>query len=207
MSALFSYRRRRRRNWFNHAKVRSMTQRHRPKPLPFSILRIASSGEMWRARRARRIFSASWARSPSMQSGRQRGRPRRPCNGGTASSGNNAWVESWQFAPVSSIANGMPRPSQIKWRLLPRLARSVGFAPVCGPQKLLAPNNYQQPHGTSRSGHHEKANSATRSESGPKFRHAANRVNAANKSFQNRNPIVSAASARECHFGVRTKYP
>ncbi|MDQ1390131.1 MAG: hypothetical protein QOF56_3585, partial [Acidobacteriaceae bacterium] len=67
-----------------------------------------------------------------------------------ASSSGNAWVESWQFAPVSSIATGMPRPSQIKWRLLPRLARSVGFAPVCGPQKLLAPNNYQQPHGTSR---------------------------------------------------------
>jgi DNA-binding transcriptional MerR regulator len=43
-------------------------------------------------------------------------------------------VESWQFAPVSSIANGMPRPSQIKWCLLPRLARSVGSAPVCGPK-------------------------------------------------------------------------
>ncbi len=141
-----------------------------------------------------------------MQSGRQRGRPRRPCSGGMASSSGNAWVESWQFAPVSSIANGMPRPSQIKWRLLPRLARSVGFAPVCGPQKLLAPSNYQRPHETSRSGHHEKANSATRSESSPKFRHAANRVNAANKSCQNRNPIVSAASARECHFEAQTQY-
>jgi len=105
-----------------------------------------------------------------MQSGRQRGRPRRPCSGGMASSSGNAWVESWQFAPVSSIANGMPRPSQIIWRLLPRLARSVGFAPVCGPQKLLAQNNYQQLHGTSRSGHNERANSATRSESSPKFR-------------------------------------
>src|ERR1700741_4297271 len=77
-----------------------------------------------------------------MQAGRERGRPRRPCNGGTASSSGNAWVESWQFAPFSSIANGMPRPSQIKWRLLPRLARSVGFGPVCGPQKRLALNNY-----------------------------------------------------------------
>ena len=104
------------------------------------------------------------------------------------------------------LPNGMPRPSQIKWRLLPRLARSVGFAPVCGPQKLLAPSNYQRPHETSRSGHHEKANSATRSESSPKFRHAANRVNAANKSCQNRNPIVSAASARECHFEAQTQY-
>ena len=49
----------------------------------------------------------------------------RTCNGGMASSSGNAWVESWQFALVSSMANGMPRPSQIKWRLLPRLARSV----------------------------------------------------------------------------------
>src|SRR5260370_20532924 len=81
-----------------------------------------------------------------------------------ASISGNAWVESWQFAPVSSIANGMPRPSQIKWRLLPRLARSVGFAPVCGPQNLLAPNNYQQLHGTSRSGHPEQTNSATRAQ-------------------------------------------
>jgi hypothetical protein len=95
---------------------------------------------------------------------------------------------------------------RIKWRLLPRLARSVGFAPVCGPKKLLAPNSYQQPHGTSRSAHHERANSATRSESGPKSRRAANRINAANKSYQNRNPIASAASARECHFGVQTEY-
>jgi len=54
--------------------------------------------------------------------------------------------------------------------LAARLARSVGFAPVCGPQKLLAQNNYQQLHGTSRSGHNERANSATRSESSPKFR-------------------------------------
>ena len=206
MSALFSYLRRRRRNWFIHANVRSTTQRHRPKPLPFSVLRIASRGKMWRARSARRMFSASYARSPSTQSGRQRGRPRRPCSGGMASSSRNAWVESWQLAPVSSIANGMPRPSQIKWRLLPRFARSVGFGPVCSPQKPLAPNSYQQPHGTSRSGHYEKANSVMRSESSPKFRRTANRVNAANKSCQNRSPIVSAASATECHFGAQTEY-
>jgi hypothetical protein len=51
--------------------------------------------------------------------------------------------------------------------------------------------DYQRPHGTNRSGHHEKANSATESESGPKFQRAANRVNAANKSCQNRN-LISA---------------
>jgi hypothetical protein len=85
------------------------------------------------------------------------------------------------LAPVSSIANGMPCPSQIKWRLLPRLARSVGFGPVCSPQKPLAPNNCQRPHATSRSGHHEKANSATRNGSNPRFRPVANHATAANK--------------------------
>ena len=59
ISARFSYRRRRRRNWFIHAQVRSMTQRRRPRPLPFFVLRIARRGRMWRSRRARRIFCAS----------------------------------------------------------------------------------------------------------------------------------------------------
>jgi hypothetical protein len=39
--------------------------------------------------------------------------------------------ESFRFAPVRRTASGTPRPSQIRWRLLPRLARSVGLGPVC----------------------------------------------------------------------------
>jgi hypothetical protein len=38
-----------------------------------------------------------------------------------------------RFAPVRRTASGTPRPSQIRWRLLPRLARSVGFGPVWSP--------------------------------------------------------------------------
>ena len=34
------------------------------------------------------------------------------------------------------FAKGMPRPSQIRWRLLPRLALSVGFGPVSSPPKI-----------------------------------------------------------------------
>ena len=45
----------------------------------------------------------------------------------------NASCESWRLAPVKRTASGTPRPSQITWRLLPRLARSVGFGPVCVP--------------------------------------------------------------------------
>jgi len=35
---------------FNHAKVRSTTQRHRPSPLPCFVLRMANRGKIWRVR-------------------------------------------------------------------------------------------------------------------------------------------------------------
>jgi len=43
----------------SQAKVRSTTHRHRPNPLPCSVLRLASKGMMWRASRPWRIASAS----------------------------------------------------------------------------------------------------------------------------------------------------
>ena len=39
--------------------------------------------------------------------------------------------ESFRLAPVRRTASGAPCPSQIRCRLLPRLARSVGLGPVC----------------------------------------------------------------------------
>ena len=68
-----------------------------------------------------------------MQPGRHRGRPRLPWSGGIASTSGNASCESCRLAPVKRIASGTPRASQIKCRLLPRLARSVGFGPVLVP--------------------------------------------------------------------------
>jgi hypothetical protein len=73
----------------------------------------------------------------------------------------------------------MPRPSQIRCCLLPRLARSVGFGPVWGPQKPPARNNYQEQRVTSRFGPHAKASSTTQNGLTPKLRLAANRANAA----------------------------
>jgi len=58
------------------------------------------------------------------------GSPRSPCSGGIASTNARASCESLRFAPVRRTASGTPRPSQIRWRLLPRLARLVGFGPV-----------------------------------------------------------------------------
>ena len=96
--------------------------------------------------------------------------------------------------------------SQIKWRLLPRFARSVGLGPVCSPQKLRALNNCRQQHATSRFGHHVKASLPMRNGSNPKFRPPANRANAASRSCRSRTPALSAASAREFHFGARKRY-
>jgi hypothetical protein len=55
--------------------------------------------------------------------------PVRRAAGGIASTNARASCESFRFAPVRRTASGTPRPSQIRWRLLPRLARSVGFGP------------------------------------------------------------------------------
>jgi hypothetical protein len=54
----------------------------------------------------------------------------RTCNGGMASSSGNAWVESWQFALVSSMANGMPNLS-IHFRSAASLATPL--FPLCDP--------------------------------------------------------------------------
>jgi hypothetical protein len=53
--------------------------------------------------------------------------------------------------PSSWIAGGTPRPSHIRWRLLPSLARSVGFGPVWRPQNLPGPNCRPRRPATSRS--------------------------------------------------------
>jgi len=104
-----------------------------------------------------------------------------------------ACVESWQLAPVSLIARGMPCPSQTKCRLLPSLARSVGFGPLNSPQKPRARSNCRQQHATSRSGHHGQASSAMRNGSSPRFRLSASRATAASRSSRNHTPDVSAA--------------
>ena len=58
------------------------------------------------------------------------GLPRPPCRSGIASTRAKASCESFRLAAVRRTASGMPCPSQIRCRLLPRLARSVGFGPV-----------------------------------------------------------------------------
>jgi hypothetical protein len=72
------------------ANVRSTTHRHPPRPLPYSVRRMASKGTICRARSPRRIAAASYPRSPSTQVRALPGRPRSPRSRGIAS--NNARV-------------------------------------------------------------------------------------------------------------------
>jgi hypothetical protein len=52
---------------------------------------------------------------------------------GTASTTASSSLESWTFAALSAIANGMPLASVNVWYLLPGLPRSTGLGPVCCP--------------------------------------------------------------------------
>jgi hypothetical protein len=73
--------------------------------------------------------------------------PASPCSRGIASINARASRESFRFAPVRRTASGTPRPSQIRWRLRPRLARSVGFRPVCCPPNTARTEQLSTPRG------------------------------------------------------------
>jgi hypothetical protein len=95
---------------------------------------------------------------------------------------------------VSWIARGTPRPSQIRWRLLPSLARSVGLGPVCCPQKLTAANCYLPLLGTNRSFRSVPASPARRNGSAAKALPPANHAVAASRSCLSHIPVPVAAS-------------
>jgi len=79
------------------------------------------------------MAAASYPRSPSTQSGRWRGRPRSPWSGGIASPNARASCESFRFAAGEANREWHTPPVANHWRLLPRLARSVGFGSVWPP--------------------------------------------------------------------------
>jgi hypothetical protein len=60
------------------------------------------------ARPAEGECDGSYSRSPRMQSGRQRGRPRSPGSGGIASTSGNASFKSCRLAPATRTASGAP---------------------------------------------------------------------------------------------------
>ena len=99
-----------------------------------------------------------------------------------ASISRSASCESFRLAAVSRMAKGIPWPSQMRCRLLPSFALSVGFGPVHCPQKLLASKTYPQPLWTTRFVNCERASQVARNGSSPKFLHVANRANVSSRS-------------------------
>jgi len=77
------------------------------------------------------------------------------------------------------MASGTPWPSQIRWRLLPNLARSVGLGPVCAPQKPRALSYRQLLPATNQSARSAPASPATRSGSVATHQPPASHANAA----------------------------
>ena len=82
-----------------------------------------------------RFRGVPYCRSPYSAFGLRRGRPRGPRMGGMSSTRFIASSDSLRLAPVRRTASGVPLPSTSKCRLVPFLARSVGFLPVRAPQK------------------------------------------------------------------------
>jgi len=124
-----------------------------------------------------------------------------------ASTSASACSESFLLAAVSWMASGIPRESQIRWRLLPSLARSVGLGPVNCPQKQLGLNSCRLQPWTSRFESNERANRAAQNESNPKYQPAANHASVSSRSYRTRSPTPWAAFPKECHCGGQIQCP
>ena len=124
------------------------------------------------------------------------------CSGGIASTNARASCESFRLAPVRRTASGMPSPSQIRWRLLPRLARSVGFGLRSGHRRRPRGwNNCPRLPATNQSGWSERANPRVQSGSDRTRPPVAGRASDASTSSPTRTRVPAGASARGCRFG------
>src|SRR5450759_3202446 len=124
------------RKWLSQAKVRSTTHLYRPNFSLLSMPRLAIRGVMPLLRRACRLALESYPLSACTLTGRLRGRPLLLCRGGIASTISSSIVVSATFAPVHFMARGIPLLSTTRWRFVPGLPLSVGFAPVPSPPFL-----------------------------------------------------------------------
>ncbi len=145
--------------------------------------------------------------SPSRASGRRRGRPGRPATGGMPSTRARVWVTSLTFAAVVMTLSGVPRPSQIKWCLLPVLRRSTGDGPVSAPP--FSPGRGSRPGrpATSRACRPRSARRAGVGAAGRRLLPSATGPVGASTSAPSRSPAPGAGVARLCRCGGRTGCP
>lgn len=146
--------------------------------------------------------------SPSRASGRRRGRPGRPATGGMPSTRARVWVTSLTFAAVVMTLSGVPRPSQIKWCLLPVLRRSTGDGPVSAPP-FFSPGCGSRPrmNATGRARRPRSARRAGPGAAGRRLLPSATGPVGASTSAPSRSPASAAGVARLCRCRGRTECP
>ena len=110
---------------------------------------------------------------------------------------------SWRLAPLSVRPSGVPRASVTRWRLMPGLARSVGFGPTSAPPFLQPGWRCRVPPGSSPAPLRPAVAPAAPGAASPRPRPRATRPAAASRSCRS-TQARSAPRATECPFGERT---
>ncbi len=165
------------------------------------------TGKILRRRSSRRTAFDSYALSPRTASGRRRGRPGRPATGGIPSTRLRVWVMSLTFAAVVMTLSGVPRPSQIRWCLLPVFRRSTGDGPVSAPPFSRGCENHPRKPATSRARRPRSALRAGPDAAGRRPLPSATGPGGASTSVPSRTPVPGAEVARLCRCRGRTGCP
>lgn len=131
----------------------------------------------------------------------------RPATGGMPSTRARVWVTSLTLAAVVMTLNGVPRPSQIRWCLLPVLRRSIGDGTVSAPPFSRGCEYHPCTPVTSRVRRPRPARTAGFGAVGRRRRPAATVPGAASMSVLSRTPTTAAAAARQCRCRARTGRP
>lgn len=165
------------------------------------------TGRIRRRRSSSRWALESYPLSPSRASGLRRGRPGRPATGGMPSTRARVWVTSFTFAAVVMTLSGVPRPSQIRWCLLPVFRRSTGDGPVSAPPFSRGRGNHPRTHVTSRVRRPRSTRRAGPCAAGRKPPPSAIGPGDASTSGPTRTPAPEAGIARLCRCTGRTERP
>jgi len=162
------------------------------------------TGRIRRSRSASRFGLESYPLSPSRASGRRRGRPGRPATDGMPSTRARVWVTSLTLAAVVMTLSGVPRPSQIKWCLLPVFRRSTGDGPVSAPPFSPGCGSRPRTPVTSRVRRPRSFPRAGLGAVGRRLLPSATGPGDASRSGRSRTPAPRAGVARLCRCGERT---
>ena len=108
------------------------------------------------------------------------------------------------MAPVRTRPSGVPRASVMRWRLVPALPRSVGFAPVADPLFSPARSRCRRSPGSSRSHPPPGGARAGPDASAATHRRPASRAAGASNSCRSRSSSRPAASPRGGPSAART---